>query len=259
MSAELRNQQADDGAEEREKELFRRYRETHDIALRNEIVEKYLYIAAVLAKKFVGRGVDYDDLYQVASLALIKGVDRFDERKGLRFSTFITPTITGEIKNYFRDRSRLVHLPRKVSELRVGIKRASEEFFAKNGRKPTAKELAQALGVSEEEILRCSDAGGVVSLDAPVEHEGEEGMSLHEVLPAENDIFEQVEDRDALASALRTLSAQERDLIRYRFVRELSQMETAKRMGVSQMNVSRMERRVLQKLRDTMKKSMVEG
>ena len=85
-------------------ELFRRYRETGDIAIRNRIVEKYLYIASVLAKKFVGRGVDYDDLYQVASLALIKGVDRFDERKGLQFSTFITPTITGEIKNYFRDR-----------------------------------------------------------------------------------------------------------------------------------------------------------
>ncbi len=242
-----------------EEELFRKYRETHDVALRNEIVEKYLYIAAVLAKKFVGRGVDYDDLYQVASLALIKGVDRFDERKGLKFSTFITPTITGEIKNYFRDRSRLVHLPRKVSELRVSIKRASEEFFAETGRKPTAKELAARLGVSEEEVLRASDAGGVVSLDVPVDHEGEDGMSLHEVLPADNDVFEKVEDRDALESALRTLTDQERELVRYRFGRELSQMETAKRMGVSQMNVSRMERRVLQKLRETMKKAMVEG
>ena len=159
-----------------EEELFRKYRETGDVALRNQIVEKYLYIASVLAKKFVGRGVDYDDLYQVASLALIRGVDRFDERKGLKFSTFITPTITGEIKNYFRDRSRLVHLPRKVSELRVGIKRASEEFFAENGRKPTAAELAKKLGVTEEEVLRCSDAGGVVSLDTPVDREGD-GMS----------------------------------------------------------------------------------
>ena len=243
-----------------EEELFRRYRETHDVALRNEIAEKYLYIAAVLAKKFVGRGVDYDDLYQVASLALIKGVDRFDERKGLKFSTFITPTITGEIKNYFRDRSRLVHLPRKVSELRVGIKRASEAFFAENGRKPTAKELAEKLGVSEEEILRSSDAGGVLSLDASAsEQDGEDGMSLHEVLPADNDVFEKVEDRDALESALSVLTDQERELVRCRFGRELSQMETAKRLGVSQMNVSRMERRVLQKLRETMKKSMVEG
>ena len=241
-----------------EEELFRKYRETGDVALRNEIVEKYLYIAAVLAKKFVGRGVDYDDLYQVASLALIKGVDRFDERKGLKFSTFITPTITGEIKNYFRDRSRLVHLPRKVSELRVSIKHASEEFFAENGRKPTAKELAQKLGVGEEEIIRASDAGGVVSLDVPVDREGD-GLSLHDVLPADNDVFENFEDRDELRAALATLTDQERELVKYRFGGELSQMETAKRMGVSQMNVSRMERRVLQKLRETMKKSMVEG
>lgn len=241
-----------------EEELFRKYRETGDVALRNEIVEKYLYIAAVLAKKFVGRGVDYDDLYQVASLALIKGVDRFDERKGLKFSTFITPTITGEIKNYFRDRSRLVHLPRKVSELRVSIKHASEEFFAENGRKPTAKELAQKLGVDVEEIIRASDAGGVVSLDVPVDREGD-GLSLHDVLPADNDVFENFEDRDELRAALATLTDQERELVKYRFGGELSQMETAKRMGVSQMNVSRMERRVLQKLRETMKKSMVEG
>ena len=240
-----------------EEELFRKYRETHDVALRNQIVEKYLYIAAVLAKKFVGRGVEYDDLYQVASLALIKGVDRFDERKGLRFSTFITPTITGEIKNYFRDRSRLVHLPRKVGELRVSIKHASEAFFAEQGRKPTAKELAQQLGVSEEEVLRATDAGGVVSLDVPVDREGE-GMSLHDVLPADGDIFEKVEDRDALEAALRTLTRQERELIKCRFGQELSQMETAKKLGVSQMNVSRMERRVLQKLRETMKKAMVE-
>ena len=122
-----------------EEELFRKYRETGDIAIRNQIVEKYLYIASVLAKKFVGRGVEYDDLYQVASLALIKGVERFDERKGLKFSTFITPTITGEIKNYFRDRSRLVHLPRKVSELRVSIKREAEKFLAETGRHATAK------------------------------------------------------------------------------------------------------------------------
>ena len=205
-----------------EEELFRKYRETGDIAIRNQIVEKYLYIASVLAKKFVGRGVEYDDLYQVASLALIKGVERFDERKGLKFSTFITPTITGEIKNYFRDRSRLVHLPRKVSELRVSIKREAEKFLAETGRNATAKELAARLGVSEE------------------------------------DVFEDVENRAAVHAALKNLSEEERKLVRYRFGEELSQMETAKRMGVSQMNVSRMERKILQKLKDNLKKTMVE-
>lgn len=238
-----------------DEELFAKYRETGDIGIRNQIVEKYLYIAAVLAKKFVGRGVDYDDLYQIASLALIKGVSRFDETKGLQFSTFITPTITGEIKNYFRDRSRLVHLPRKVSELRVGLKKLSAEIFAETGRKPTAKELAERLGVTEEEVLRCAEAGGVVSLDKPAV-DGQ-NVSFHDVLPAE-DVFEDLENRDLVNSALSTLSDAERALVSFRFGQELSQVETAKRMGVSQMNVSRMERKVLQKLRETLNKSMVE-
>ena len=240
-----------------DEELFRKYRETGDVAIRNQIVEKYLYIASVLAKKFVGRGVEYDDLFQVASLALLKGVDRFDERKGLKFSTFITPTITGEIKNYFRDRSRLVHLPRKVSELRVSIKREAEKYLAETGKNATAKELAARLHVSEEDVLRCSEAGGVVSLDGSVDHE-DDGMSLHDILPAEENVFEDVENRDAVHAALRTLSDEERKLVKYRFGEELSQMETAKHMGVSQMNVSRMERRILQKLRENLKKTMVE-
>ena len=240
-----------------ESELFAKYRETGDIKIRNEIAEKHLYIAAVLAKKFVGRGVEYDDLYQVASLALLKGIDRFDERKGLQFSTFITPTFTGEIKNYFRDRSRLVHLPRRVSELRAAIKRATEEIEKSTGKKPTAKELAGAIGVSEEEILRCAEAGGTVSIDNSIEG-GNDGMSFHEILPAADDVFEEVETRDAVSSALKTLSETERTLVRCRFGEELSQTETAKRMGISQMNVSRMERKILQKLKETLGKSMVE-
>lgn len=241
-----------------ETELFAQYRKTHDIALRNQIVEKYLYIAAVLAKKFVGRGVEYDDLYQVASLALIKGVERFDESLGLQFSTYITPTITGEIKNYFRDRSRLVHLPRKVSELRVAIKNATAEFFAEEGRKPTAKELSRRLGVSEEEILRCAEAGGVISLDNSVDNDENGSMSFHEVLPATDDVFEEIENRDAIKSALALLSEDERKLVECRFGQELSQTETAKRMGVSQMHVSRLERKILQKLKSILSKSMIE-
>ena len=224
---------------------------------RDRLIAENLGLVHACANRFRGKGVEYDDLYQVASLALIKGVERFDERKGLKFSTFITPTITGEIKNYFRDRSRLVHLPRKVSELRVSIKREAEKYLAETGKNATAKELAARLGVSEEEVLRCSEAGGVVSLDSTVDHEGD-SISLHDVLPAEENIFEDVENRDAVRAALSTLSDQERALVKYRFGHELSQMETAKRMGVSQMNVSRMERKILQKLRENLRKSMVE-
>lgn len=228
--------------------LFEQYRATGDLALRNEIVEKYLYIAAVIAKKFAGRGVDYDDLYQVASLALIKGVDRFDPSKGVKFSTFITPTITGEIKNYFRDHSRLIHLPRRVNELRSAMKAAAEELTAEQGRSPSAREIAQRIGVSEEEVVRAAEAGGVVSLDHAVSDE--EGTTFHELLAAEDEgALDRLENRDALLSAMKGLSDGERALLRYRFGEELSQAETAKRLHVSQMYVSRLERKLLTRLR----------
>lgn len=239
-------------------ELFKRYRETGDIADRNRIVEKYLYIASVLAKKFVGRGVEYDDLFQVASLALMKGVERFDESKGLQFSTFITPTITGEIKNYFRDRSRLVHLPRRVAELRVKIKRAADELLTETGKKPTAQQLAQRLNVTEEEIVRAMEAGAVVSLDRNADQDGEESMSFYEVLASEDNFAEQLENRDMVVSAVKKLNDTEKEIIRCRFDEELSQTETARRMGVSQMFVSRMERKILDKLKNDLKKSMAD-
>ena len=239
-------------------ELFKRYRETGDIADRNRIVEKYLYIASVLAKKFVGRGVEYDDLFQVASLALMKGVERFDESKGLQFSTFITPTITGEIKNYFRDRSRLVHLPRRVAELRVKIKRAADELLTETGKKPTAQQLAQRLNVTEEEIVRAMEAGAVVSLDRNADQDGADGMSFYEVLASEDNFAEQLENRDMVVSAVKKLNDTEKEIIRCRFDEELSQTETARRMGVSQMFVSRMERKILDKLKNDLKKSMAD-
>ncbi len=240
-----------------ETELFKTYRETHDVKLRNEIAEKYLFIASMIAKKFVGRGVEYDDLFQVASLALLKGIDRFDETKGLKFSTFITPTITGEIKNYFRDRSRLIHLPRRVAELRVSVKKAEEELALENGKSPTAKEIAEKLGVPEEEVLSCMEAGSVVSLDRPVDGD-EDGASFYDVLPDGEDAFERIEQNDAVRRALSSLGETEKKLVAYRFGQELSQAETARRMNVSQMYVSRMERKILQKLREDLKQGMAE-
>ena len=239
-------------------ELFRQYRETKDVAVRNKIVEKYLYIAAVLAKKFVGRGVEYDDLYQVACLALIKGVERFDESKGLKFSTFITPTITGEIKNYFRDRSRLIHLPRRVAELRVSLKKASDEILSQTGKKPTVKQLAERLHVSEEEIVRAMEAGGVVSLDRTTEKEDDEGMNFYDILASDDGALESFENRDAIMSAVKGLNETERTILDYRFRQELSQTETARRMGVSQMYVSRMERKILEKLKTQLSKDMAD-
>ncbi len=236
-----------------ENQLFQAYRQTHDVRLRNEIAEKYLFIASMIAKKFVGRGVDYDDLFQVASLALLKGIDRFDETKGLKFSTFITPTITGEIKNYFRDRSRLIHLPRRVAELRVSVKKAEEELALATGKNPTAKEIAEKLNVPEEDVLSCMEAGSVVSLDRPVDGDSEEGASFYDMLPDGEDAFERIEQKDAVRRAIASLNETEKKLVSYRFGQELSQAETAKRMNVSQMYVSRMERKILQKLKEDLK------
>ena len=236
-----------------ENRLFQAYRQTHDVRLRNEIAEKYLFIASMIAKKFVGRGVDYDDLFQVASLALLKGIDRFDETKGLKFSTFITPTITGEIKNYFRDRSRLIHLPRRVAELRVSVKKAEEELALATGKNPTAKEIAKKLNVPEEDVLSCMEAGSVVSLDRPVDGDSEEGASFYDMLPDGEDAFERIEQKDAVRRAIASLNETEKKLVSYRFGQELSQAETAKRMNVSQMYVSRMERKILQKLKEDLK------
>lgn len=244
-------------AEETINELFRRYRETGDKAIRNEIAEKYLYIADILAKKFVGRGVEYDDLKQVASLALLKGIDRFDTSLGMQFTTFITPTITGEIKNYFRDKSRIVKLPRRLSEISANVRAFSSDYESKNGIKPSIREISEQLGLSEEEVVRALEVGGTISLDG-VANSGEDDneQSLYALIPDNDDRYERLEVKDALRSAMKDLSDTEKEVIRYRYIEELSQSETARRLGVSQMFVSRMERKLLAKLRENLRDSV---
>ncbi len=233
-------------------ELFAEYKRTGDIALRNRIAEHYLYIAEILAKKFVGRGVDYDDLYQVASLALLKGVERFDPDMGMQFTTFITPTVTGEIKNYFRDKSRTVKLPRKLSKLHADVRKKQDELLRTTGKNPTPAEIAESLGVEEEDVLRAMEVGGVVSLDAMANAE-EDDRSLYDVIPSDENPFEKFEDKEALYSAMRGFSDTEKELLRLRYGQGLSQVSTAEKLHVSQMFVSRMERKVLQKLRDRLR------
>ncbi|MBQ8406886.1 MAG: sigma-70 family RNA polymerase sigma factor [Clostridia bacterium] len=234
--------------------LFIRYKQTGDVALRNQIAEKYLYIADILAKKFVGRGVEYDDLKQVASLALLKGIERFDPNLGMQFSTFITPTITGEIKNYFRDKSRLIKLPRRLNETAVKVRKYSAEYLGEKGVKPTAKEIAAALRIPEDEVIQALEISGTVSLDTLATDD--DTRSLHDVIADENDGFEKLETKDALRSAMKDFDDVEKRLIKYRFVDELSQAETAEKLGVSQMFVSRTERKLLARMREKLKESI---
>ena len=234
-------------------ELFQRYKESGDIEIRNEIAEKYLYIADILAKKFVGRGVEYDDLKQVAALALLRGIDRYDPALGMQFSTFITPTITGEIKNYFRDKSRMIKLPRRLSEISVLVKNYAAEYEAKHGVKPSVRMLAEELKLSEEDVVEALEVGGTISLDGAVSDDNEEGLSLHAIVADTEDKYEAFETKETLRAAMKDFSDTEKALVKYRYVDELSQSETAKRLGVSQMFVSRMERKLLLRLKENLR------
>ena len=243
-------------AEENMETLFQRYKETGDVAIRNQIAEKYLYIADIIAKKFVGRGVEFDDLKQVASLALLRGIDRFDPDLGMQFTTFITPTITGGIKNYFRDKSRMVKIPRRLGEIAMLVKNFTAEYASTNGVKPSVKTIAEELKLSEEDVVRALEVGNPLSLDTAMTGEGEEAESLYEVVPDGNDDYEDVDTRETLRVAMEDFTDTERALIKYRYEDELSQSETAKRLGVSQMFVSRMERKLLLRLKSRLKDSM---
>jgi len=242
--------------DEKTTELFKRYKETGDIALRNQIAEKYLYIADILAKKFVGRGVEYDDLNQVASYALLRGIDRFEPDLGMQFTTFITPTITGEIKNYFRDKSRMVKLPRRLSEISTQVKKFSLEYESQNGVKPSVKLIAEELHLSAEDVVQALEIGGTVSLDGMASSEDGETGSLYSLIADDEDKYEDFEMKETLRTAMRDFTETEKLLIKCRYMDELSQSDTAKKLGVSQMFVSRLERKLLSKLKETLKDSM---
>ena len=237
-------------------ELFKRYKESGDIVIRNQIAEKYLYIADILAKKFVGRGVEYDDLRQVAALALLRGIDRFEPDMGMQFTTFITPTITGEIKNYFRDKSRMVKLPRRLGEISARVKAFSSQYESERGVKPSVKLIAEELDIPEEQVVQALEIGGTVSLDGMAGTEDDGERSFHELLADGNDQFDSFETKDAIQAALRDFTDTEKALIKYRYIDELSQNETAQKLGVSQMFVSRMERKLLARLRESLKDSV---
>ncbi|MDE6558137.1 MAG: sigma-70 family RNA polymerase sigma factor [Clostridia bacterium] len=238
---------------ERANELFREYRKTGDINIRNQLIENYIYVAEILAKKFSGRGVEYDDLLQVASEALISGVERFDPDLGNLFTTYITPTITGIIRNYFRDYSRSVRVPRKLYALSAKVKQAVNEFYKEHGFKPTVKQLAAQLSESEESIIEAMECHAPVSLDTTVKGDDSD-VPLYEYIADRRNSFESFEDREALKTEIAKLSQTEQEVVSLRFIKGKSQAETGRILGVSQMFVSRAERRIVEKLREALSK-----
>lgn len=240
--------------DEREtEELFRTYRKTGDIKIRNKLVEHYLYIAEILAKKFAGRGVEYDDLYQVASEALIAGVEKYDPDLGNRFTTYITPTITGNIKNYFRDYSRSVRLPRRVYAAAGKVREATDEYFRAHGVKPTVKQLSETLGLDEETVIEALESRAPVSLDARITSaDGEDDAPLYDAVSDDFGEFENFEDRESLKAEISKLNPTEQKVVALRFLQGKSQLEVGKILGVSQMFVSRAERKIVEKLKEAL-------
>lgn len=236
---------------ERANELFREYRKTGDIKIRNELVENYMYVAEILAKKFCGRGVEYDDLLQVASEALISGVEKFDPELGNMFSSYITPTITGMLRNYFRDYSRSVRVPRKLYLLSAKVKQAINDYYKQNGVKPTIKQVAAELNESEEAVIEAMECRTPISLDSTVRGEDSD-VPLYEVIADAHNSFESFEDSEALRTEIAKLSPIEREVVSLRFIKGKSQAEAGKELGVSQMFVSRAERRIVEKLREAL-------
>lgn len=229
-----------------EYELFSEYRRTKSHVLRDELVESYIYIAEILSRKFINRGVEYDDIYQVASLGILYAVERFDPNKGVKFATFATPTVLGEIRNYFRDKGNFVRIPRRLYEIfykAEQIKRIQNDI--------SDEEIARILNISEADMKKLREIGDfsfIKSLEYEAYADGE--LSLSEVLGAEDNHILMLEDKDFIDSCMKKLSEKERQFVELRYTEELNQTEIAQRLGISQMQVSRMEKTVLKKFRN---------
>ena len=228
--------------------LLQLYAETHEAQYRDRVVEGHLYIAEIIARRFSGRGVDYDDLFQVAALALTRAAERFDPERGVQFASFATPSMVGEVKNYFRDKYRLIRTSRRSGELLRLVESAREALTQSLGRAPRVDEIAAHAELTEDDVLEALEIVSMqpVSLDA-APPEGERGIA--ETLGAEERGFLDFENTDLLRRSMAALTDKQREVIELRFFENLSQREAARRLGVSQMSVSRTERSALQQLR----------
>lgn len=220
--------------------------------LRDELVEQHLPLVEYLARRFRNRGEPLDDLVQVATIGLIKSVDRFDLERGVEFSTYATPTIVGEIKRHFRDKGWAIRVPRRLQELKLSLTKATSELSQSNGRSPTVAELANYLQISEEEILEgleSANAYSAVSLDAP-DGADDDSPAVADSLGVTDDGLEGVEHRESLKPLLDQLAPREKRILMLRFFGGMTQSQIAEELGISQMHVSRLLARTLAQLRE---------
>ncbi len=221
--------------------------------LRDELVVAHLNLVRFLAVQFANRGEPLDDLVQVGTVGLLKAIDRFDLERGVEFTTYATPTIVGEIKRYFRDKGWAVKVPRRLQELNLAVNRASDKLAIELGRSPTVAELAEHLKATEDEILEAQELGqayNLLSLDSEVSGETDKkSQTLADTVGVSDAGLELLEDRANLERAFEVLTGRERVIIYLRFYESVSQTEIAKRLNVSQMHVSRLQAKALDKLR----------
>jgi RNA polymerase sigma-B factor len=231
--------------------LLRAYRENGDIAARDRLIESFIPVVRSIAYRYAGRGEQVDDLEQVASVGLIKAIDRFDLDRDVELMTYVFPTVVGELKRHFRDRGWSVTVPRRLKELHYRLSRVIEELTATLGRSPTIAELAEETGVDEEEVVEALEVGRAYSsrsLSRALEADEGGGAELIDLIHDDELGYEAAENRQLLASGLRSLDDRERRIIQLRFVEGLTQSQIAVEIGISQMHVSRLIRRALEKL-----------
>lgn len=244
---------------EEKKELFLEYYKTKDQDLRTILIEEYLYIAEILSKKYIGKGIDYDDIYQVASIGLIYSVDRFDPTKGYEFSSFATPTIIGEIKKYFRDKGWTIRVPRRIQELSKKIMIAKNKLSQEYQRTPTVEDIAEFLNASPEEIIESMEASKVYtpqSLDIVYDSGDDKKMSLQDLIGEDEKYFDKIDLKDFLLKSMKNLNEVEKTILIDRCFNKKTQIVIAKKLNISQMTVSRIEKKVLEKMRKEIKKTM---
>lgn len=231
--------------------LFARVHSAHDAAAREDLVLAHESLAVYLARKFADRGEPLDDIIQVARIGLLKAVDRYDPTRGIEFTTYATPTIVGEIKRHFRDKLWAIRVPRRLRELNYALMRAVEDLSQRLGRSPTIPEIAEFTGVAFDDVIEAMEVGRAyspVSLDADGA-EGDEAASLLDSVGGEDQALERLEDRATLDRAFGILPRRARVIVQMRFFEDLSQAEIARRLGFSQMHVSRILRDALTRLR----------
>ena len=237
---------------EQDRALFARYLDKRDPVDREMLVERFLPLARQLARRYQRPEEPFDDLFQVACLGLVKAIDRFDLEREVAFSSYAVPTILGEIKRYFRDRTWSVRVPRDLQELALKVDRAVSELSLDLHRQPTVEEIGAKVGAEEEDVLEALEASGAykaTSLESPRGSEDESGDTLGDTLGTEEHGFALAEDRATIEHLMRSITPREREVLHLRFAEDLTQAEIGERIGVSQMQVSRIIRQSVARLR----------